>query len=443
MAELLRMPEVAAGVESVILSTWSVAENTPFSAGDVIAVLETDKAVVDVEAETDGVILRRLVADGTDVPVGDPIALIAASDETVDIDATLAALGYGATTPTAADSPSPAATDAEPSSGPPAVTVGAPDVDVPTGSAHHGRLFASPLARRMARQADLAIASITGTGPGGRIVRRDVENALAAGTSAPEPSIALTTPVSASTSLPVAATTPVRTPSESSAAAFTDTPHTRLRRAIAARLTESKQTAPHFYLRGTARVDRLLALREELNSGETTRISVNDLIIKAVAKAHATLPALNVIWTPDSIRRFETVDICVAIATDNGLVTPVLRSVEQMAITTIAATVKDYAQRAKAGRLQQSELEGGVISVTNLGMLGTEEFSAIINPPQSAILAVGAARQEPVVTDGALAVGSVMRVTLSVDHRPVDGVIAAQWMQLLITLLENPAKILA
>lgn len=441
MAELLRMPEVAAGVESVILSTWAVAENTPFSAKDIIAILETDKAVVDVEAETDGVILRKLVADGTDVPVGDPIALIAPSGEVVDdIDAALSELGYGAiTTPTAGSSPTSVAV-AEPSSTLPAAAVdgAATGIDAST-SVHQGRLFASPIARRMARHADLEIANITGTGPNGRIVRRDVENAIAVRASTPQPAAA---PIPSPTPSPAPASTPVRTPSGSPQAAFTDTPHTRLRRAIAARLTESKQTAPHFYIRGTARVDRLLALREELNAGETTRISVNDLVIKAVARAHVVVSALNVIWTPDAIRSFETVDIAVAVATDKGLVTPVLRSVEEMTITTIATTVKDYAERARAGRLQQNELEGGVVSVTNLGMFGTEEFSAIINPPQAAILAVGAARPEAVATDGAITVGTVMRVTLSVDHRPVDGVAAAQWMRVFLSLLESPAKIL-
>jgi pyruvate dehydrogenase E2 component (dihydrolipoamide acetyltransferase) len=412
MAELLRMPEVAAGMESAILSTWLIAENTPHSAGDVIAVIETDKAVVDVEAETDGVILRTLVADGTDVPVGAPIALIAGTSETItDIDAVLLELGVGASSFTAV------ADESE------------PDVEtLPAGpTAPFTRLFASPLARRMARDAGLDITQIYGTGPGGRIVRRDVEAATrtmpAVGTPATAPA-------------PVVRTASV-------AAAFTDTPHSRLRRAIAARLTESKRTAPHFYLRGTANVERLLAMREELNTGEATRISVNDLVIKAVAKAHMLVPALNVTWTPDAVRSYTGVDIAVAIATDNGLVTPVLRSVESMPISVVASSVKDYAERARAGRLQQHELEGGSISVTNLGMYGTEEFAAIINPPQAAILAVGAARQEPVVVDGALAVATVMRVTLSIDHRPVDGVNGARWMQVFIDLLEHPAKILS
>jgi pyruvate dehydrogenase E2 component (dihydrolipoamide acetyltransferase) len=421
MAELLRMPEIAAGMESALLSTWTIGVNTPYSAGDVIAVIETDKAVVDVEAETDGVILRTLVADGDEVPVGAPIALIAGADEIVtDIDATLRDLGVSAD--------------------PEAIALEVPEAESPSEhttieSATHTaetpapttRLFASPIARRMAKDAGVDIAQIIGTGPGGRIVRRDV--------------------VAATRKEPVQAPSATSTPSrhsapESPATAYIDTPHSRLRRAIATRLTESKQTAPHFYLRGKANVDRLLAMREELNAGEATRITVNDLVIKAVAKAHMLVPALNVTWTPDAVRSYSNVDIAVAIATDNGLVTPVLRSVENMPISVVTSTVMDFAERSRAGRLQQHELEGGSISVTNLGMFGTEEFAAIINPPQSAILAVGAAHQEPVAVDGALAVATVMRVTLSIDHRPVDGVNGAQWMKMFLDLLEHPSKIL-
>jgi len=227
------------------------------------------------------------------------------------------------------------------------------------------------------------------------------------------------------------------------AAGYRDVPHTKLRRLVAERLTESKTTAPHFYLRATVPVDRLLALRAELNDGAETRISVNDLVVKAVARAHVVVPELNVTWGPDAVRQYDAVDVAVAVATDNGLVTPVLRSVEEMTITTVARTTRDLAERARAGQLRQHELEGGSISVTNLGMYGTEEFAAIINPPQAAILAVGAAREEPVAVDGALEVATVMRLTLSVDHRPVDGVVGARWMAALTDLLEHPARILA
>jgi pyruvate dehydrogenase E2 component (dihydrolipoamide acetyltransferase) len=214
-----------------------------------------------------------------------------------------------------------------------------------------------------------------------------------------------------------------------------------MRAAIAARLTESKRVTPHFYLRGTANAGRLLDLRRELNDGPG-KVSVNDLVLGAAARAHVLVPAMNVIWTPDAVRTFSTVDVSVAIATPRGLVTPVLRSAEQLTISTVAATVRDFAERAETGRLRQDELEGGTFTVTNLGMYGTEEFAAIINPPQSAILAVGAVHDEPVVRDGELRAGSVMRVTLSVDHRPIDGTTAAEWMRAFLSLIEHPARIL-
>jgi pyruvate dehydrogenase E2 component (dihydrolipoamide acetyltransferase) len=418
MAELLRMPEVAANMESAVLSTWMVAEGATFTAKDVLAVIETDKAVVDFEAEAGGTLVRRLVADGADVPVGAPIALLAAADEVIrDVDAALAALGVvdargSAAAPAAEAPPAPVATQVD------SAALGLPQ----------SRRFSSPLARKVAREAGLDLSTITGSGPGGRIVRRDVTAAIAAPPAAP---------VVTADPGPKAAT---RSPGD---ALSVDTPHTRLRRTIAARLTESKQTAPHFYVKGTADVGALLRLREEINDVSAVRISVNDLIIKAVAKAHQHVPALNVMWTPDAIRRFETVDISVAIATTSGLMTPVLRSVERMSVTDVATAVKDFAERARAGRIQQGELEGGTVSVTNLGMFGTEEFAAIINPPQAAIVAVGATRQEPVVRKGKIKIGNVMTVVLSVDHRPVDGVNAAEWMRTFVSLLEKPAAILA
>ena len=232
-------------------------------------------------------------------------------------------------------------------------------------------------------------------------------------------------------------------PASRGAAAYTEVPHSRLRRLVASRLTESKTTAPHFYLRASVRVDALLALRAEINEGAEIRVSVNDLVVKAVGAAHQLVPELNVTWTADAVRAYASVDVAVAVATEHGLVTPVVHGVQDLSVTAVARTVRDVAERARAGRLQQHELEGGTISVTNLGMYGIEEFAAIINPPQSSILAVGAARQEPVVVEGRVEVATVMRLTLSVDHRPADGVVAARWMAALVELLEHPARILA
>jgi pyruvate dehydrogenase E2 component (dihydrolipoamide acetyltransferase) len=222
-----------------------------------------------------------------------------------------------------------------------------------------------------------------------------------------------------------------------------DVPHTRMRRAIATRLAESNREAPHFAIRGTARVDGLLALRAQLNAGDGQRITVNDLVVAAVARTHARLPEMNVVWTPDAVRRYAAVDVGIAVATDRGLVTPVLRAVETRTVSSIARDAADLTERARAGALRQDELEGGTITVSNLGGHGVEELTAVLNPPQAAILAVGAARKEAVVDGDALAVATVLHVTLTVDHRPVDGALAARWMAAFIALLEDPLRILA
>ncbi|MBZ5737927.1 dihydrolipoamide acetyltransferase family protein [Nocardioides mangrovi] len=401
------MPEVAANATDAVLADWLVAENAEFSATDAIATVETEKAVVDVEAEDAGIVIKTLVAPGSQVEVGAPIAVLGAVGETVDdLDAVLAALGVAVATapvlPERRDVPEQATPVVE-----------------EVAAAPTRRLFASPLARKIAKDAGLPIDDLPGTGPRGRILRRDVERALAARTE----------PVPA----PVAETRAVLAPTHDAPAS--EIPHTRLRRAIASRLTESKQTAPHFYVRATVRADALVALRAEVNDGDV-KVSVNDLVVKAVAAAHRAVPEMNVVWTPDAVRTFDTVDVAVAVATDRGLVTPVLRDVTSLPVSEVAARVRDLAARARDGRLKQDELEGGTISVTNLGMYGVEEFAAIINPPHAAILAVGAVRDEPVVEDGAVVPGKRMTVTLSVDHRPVDGVVAARWLAALTDLWE-------
>lgn len=416
----MRMPEVAAGATEAILAAWNVAPGAAFAAGDLVVTVETDKAIVDVEADADGVLLRTLVEPGATVEVGGPIALLGAAGEQVDdVDRALAELGVG--TAGAATSVAEVAQEPEAAAPPAAVPPAAATSGVVAETADHdGRVFASPLARRLAREAGVPLAQLTGSGPDGRIRRRDVETYVAHRPDAP-----------------TVAADAVATDE------FWDEPVSRMRAAIAARLTQSVQTAPHFYVRGSARVDRLLELRREINDAGGVKVSVNDLVVKAVAKAHTVVPDLNVIWTGEAVRHFAHVDVAVAVATEHGLVTPVVRRVDRMTVTELAAATQDLVLRAQEKRLQQSELEGGTVSVSNLGMLGTEEFSAIINPPQSSILAVGAARQEPVVVDGALSVATVLRVTLSVDHRPVDGATAARWMRSFVELLEHPARILA
>jgi len=478
MARLLRMPEVAANTLEATLSEWLLTEDAEFADGDAIATVETDKAAVEVPADGAGVLVRTLVGPGTTVAVGAPMALIAAPGETVaDVDAALAELGgtaapatvddpdapvrlAGQTPPTEVSGPPDAAPpdaappdaagpdaagpDAAPPDsgplrvGPPGMApaeagprAGAPAAAAAEGAAPNGapaRIMSSPLARRLVREHGLRLEDLTGTGPGGRIVRDDVRRAVAARELA-------------NASSPAGPEGRPHHPQRT--VGWEDVPHTRMRRAIAGRLAESNREAPHFAIRGTARVDDLLALRAQLNAGDGQRITVNDLVVAAVARSHARLPEMNVVWTPDAVRRYAAVDVGIAVATERGLVTPVLRAVETRTVSSIARDAADLTERARAGALRQDELEGGTITVSNLGGYGVEEFTAVLNPPQAAILAVGAARKEAVVDGDALAVATVLHVTLTVDHRPVDGALAARWMAAFIALLEDPLRILA
>jgi pyruvate dehydrogenase E2 component (dihydrolipoamide acetyltransferase) len=440
---VLRMPGVSANATEAVLAEWLVAESAEFGAADALATVETDKALVDVEADAAGVVLKTLVAPGSQVEVGAPIAVLGAVGEQVDdLAALLRDLGVAEDStpvvPVRRDVP-----DTDPGSGSPVPEPGPVTTTPSSDGPSNGRVFASPLARRMARDAGLAIEDIPGTGPRQRVLRRDVEGAIASRTSAPAEAAA-----PGVRDAPAPSEVEVRgAPAPSHETPYEDVPHSRLRRAVADRLVESKQQAPHFYVRATVRVERLLALRAELNEAlaadDGPKVSVNDLVVKAVAIAHERVPDLNVTWTDDAVRRWHVADVAVAVATDRGLVTPVVRDVGGRSVSSVSAATRDLADRARAGRLRQEELEGGSITVTNLGMLGVEEFAAIINPPHAAILAVGAVREEPVVEDGAVVPGSVMSLTLSVDHRPVDGVVAARWLAELTALLERPVRLLA
>lgn len=431
------MPGVSANATEAVLAEWLVAESGEFAGGDALATVETDKALVEVEADAAGVVLKALVEPGSQVEVGAPIAVLGAPGEQVDdLEAVLHELGVTKTTaavvPERRDVPQQTVVrvepDVDPGSGAPVVE--APLAETSAGevpAASNRRVFVSPLARRIARDAGIPVEDIPGTGPRQRVLRRDVE--------------ALTAQRAASTApAPAVSETPTAT-----AAAYDEVPHTRLRRAVAARLVSSKQQAPHFYVRAKVRVERLITLRAELNevlAGET-KVSLNDLVIKAVALAHQRVPDLNVTWTDDAVHRWHAADIAVAVATDRGLVTPVVRDVGSRSVSQIAGAVQELAGRAREGRLRQEELEGGSITVSNLGMFGVEEFAAIINPPHAAILAVGAVREGPVVDSGAVVPGAVMSLTLSVDHRPADGSVAALWMRELTGLLERPVRLLS
>jgi pyruvate dehydrogenase E2 component (dihydrolipoamide acetyltransferase) len=305
-----------------------------------------------------------------------------------------------------------------------------PEIDrttdqVVTGGEAARRLFASPLARRMAAQAGLRIEEVEGSGPGGRIRRRDIEEALGRRS--------LTVPADGESAARAAVASDP----------YTDIPHTRFRRATASALTASKQQVPHFYLKATCQVDRLLELRATANATGDLKITINDFIVRAAGLAMVDVPDMNVIWTPDAVRRFESVDIAVAVASKRGLITPVVRSVQNRTLSDISATIKDLAARADVGRLKQKELEGGSLTISNLGMFGIEEFAAIINPPQAGIVAVGAATSLPVETgDGGIGFAKFIKVVLSVDHRPVDGAIAARWLGRFKELVESPFRLL-
>lgn len=415
MATLLRMPEVAANATHATLAAWSKKEGEPIAAGDCLAEVETDKAIVEISADSAGVMGQWLVPAGQEVEVGAPIAVLLATGEAAaDVQALLQAAGAVATAPAAA------AASAVPGTPAPAAT---------TAQASGERLRASPLARRLAAQRGVDLSRLQGSGPGGRIVKIDVERAQAA---APAPALA---------SAPVAAA-PVAAPAGSGASAFTEVPHSSMRRTIARRLAESKSTIPHFYLTVECRMERLLALRTEINASASRKISVNDFIVRAVAVALREVPQANVGWTDTAMRQYAQADVAVAVSTDTGLITPIVRAADRKTLSQISAEIADLAARARAGQLRPEEYQGGSFSVSNLGMHGVGAFSAIINPPQAAILAVGASQQKPVVENGELKVGTVMACTLSVDHRAIDGALAAQWLAAFQRAIEAPLSML-
>ncbi len=434
MATTIRMPEVLANVTEAAIQKWLVAPGDTVAVGQPFAEIETEKAVVEYTAETAGTVLQLLIGEGDAVDVGAPIAIVGeagevapaspaapASAEAAPAGASVvgAPSDAGAAAP-AAPAPEPAAPALEPAATPSATTADSA-----------GRRFVSPLVRRLARDHGLSLDGVVGSGPDGRIVRRDVQALLAAG-----PSVGSSAPA-ASVSRPTA---PPAAPAGLEPELI---PTSRMRKTIARRLTESKSTVPHFYLTADCRVDRLLEVRREINTIDGVKISVNDLVVKAVAAAFVDVPEANTTWTDEGMLRHRTADIAIAVSLDDGLVTPVVRGVESLTVTALSAAITDLATRARAGGLKQHEIEGGSFAVSNLGMFGTQSFSAIINPPQAGILAVGAARPAPVVVDGVLQVGTVMTVTLSADPRVLEGALAARWLAAFVTRIENPVTILA
>jgi pyruvate dehydrogenase E2 component (dihydrolipoamide acetyltransferase) len=468
MPTQILMPALSPTMGEGKLAKWLVKEGDTIKAGNVIAEIETDKATMEVEAVDEGTLARILVPEGTEkVRVNTPIAVMLAEGES--------AAAPGAADKSAAE-PSPRATESAPPSGPtatsaparaePSEPTSAPAREVGEQSdrlgsatpgpsatrvenarapaASDGRTFASPLARRLAKESGIDLAAIEGSGPHGRIVKRDVEAALSSGIAGPAP---------AGTAVATMPPTPMTVPDERilslyDKGSYEVLPHDAMRKIIAQRLTQSKQTIPHFYLSVECRLDELLGARERLNAvapkegPRAYKLSVNDFIIKALALALQQVPAANATWTEAGMLRHKYSDIGVAVAVEGGLFTPVIRHAEVKSLSEISNEMKDLADRARKRRLAPHEYQGGTTSISNLGMYGIRSFDAVINPPHATILAVGAGEKRAVVAGDRIEVATVMSCTLSCDHRVVDGVIGAALLKAFKALIEDPVRML-
>lgn len=421
MAINITMPALSPTMTEGKLAKWLVKEGSKIKSGDVIAEIETDKATMEVEAVDEGILAKILVAAGTEnVAVNSVIGIIA--DEGEDVAA-----------PTAPAKAAPAPLAPVPAAAAP--TVSAPQAAAPIPAVSGPRLFATPLAKRLAKQSSVDLTKVAGTGPRGRIVAHDVEKAVASGTAQVGAAVTTTTPAAK----PVAPA-PAALPN----VPFEAVPHSGMRKTIARRLTEAKATIPHFYLTIDVRLDKLMALRTELNGRAKDRykLSVNDFIIKALALSLKVTPKANASWNDDAILLYKQVDVSVAVAVPDGLFTPVIRDADNKGLAQISNEMKELATRAKAGKLKPEEYQGGAASISNLGMFGIREFSAVINPPQATILAVGAGEQRPIVDQGALKVAEMMTCTLSCDHRVVDGALGAQLLAAFKGFMEDPLSML-
>ncbi len=419
------MPALSPTMTEGTLARWLKKEGDNVAPGDVIAEIETDKATMEVEAVDEGRIGRILVKEGTEgVAVNTPIAVLLAEGEDASAEVV------------PAKAPAPVEKKAEPA----ASAAAPPPPNAATAPAADGRIFASPLARRVAEQNGIALDTIKGSGPNGRIIRADVEGAAKA-PAAPQPAAA---PMPAPA--PVAAKAPTPQP------ALPDAPHkaipnTSMRRAIARRLSQSLTERPHFYVTVDIELDELLELRAKLNKkapeGEGGfKISVNDMLIKAAAIAHRGVPGVAVTYPEDAIIQWENIDISVAVAIPDGLITPIVRDADRKGLAAISNEVKDLAARARTGKLRPAEFEGGAFSISNLGMFGVREFTAIINPPQAAIIAFGAGEKRPVVHGHELAIATVMSATLSADHRAIDGALAARYLAAFKAIVQDPLELM-
>jgi pyruvate dehydrogenase E2 component (dihydrolipoamide acetyltransferase) len=446
MATEVLMPALSPTMEEGTLAKWMVKEGDLVKSGQILAEIETDKATMEFEAVDEGTVGKILIAEGTaGVKVNTPIAVLL--DEGEDA-SSMAAVPKAAAAPTPAAAAPAAATAPAPAAVPAAAAPAAASAPAASGGA---RVFASPLARRIAKEKGLDLGAVKGSGPHGRIVRADVEGAqpgAATPVAAPvaEAPKAAPAPAAASAGMPtgMAAETVMKMYADRQ---YEEVPLDGMRRTIAARLTEAKQTIPHFYLRREVRLDALMAFREQLNKqleGRGVKLSVNDFIIKACAMALQAVPNANAVWAGDRMLRLKPSDVAVAVAVEGGLFTPVLRDADKKSLSALSAEMKDLAGRAKTKKLAPHEYQGGSFAISNLGMMGIENFDAVINPPHGSILAVGAGIKKPVVlADGTIGVATVMSMTLSVDHRVIDGALGAEFLKAVIEALENPMVMLA
>ncbi|GAB6053748.1 pyruvate dehydrogenase complex dihydrolipoamide acetyltransferase [Magnetospira thiophila] len=418
------MPALSPTMTEGKLASWHKKEGDAVQSGDVLCEIETDKATMEVEAVDEGILGRIVVPAGTDhVAVNSTIALLLEDGE----DASALDLASVAAPVQAAPTPSTPAPTAAPAS--------------QTAPADSGtRLFASPLARRMAERKHLDLAAVKGSGPHGRIVKRDVEKALAEGTGKAVAAAPLSKP-SAAVAPP---TTHVGDPIFAWMPEYEVLPNSNMRKAIARRLTESARDVPHFNVTMDVEIDKLLGLRRDLNARAKAdyKLSVNDFVVKATARALTNVPDCNVAYTDDAILRFKQVDICIAVSIEGGLITPILKNADAKGLAILSSEAKALAAKARDGKLQPEEYQGGTFTISNMGMFGVKAFNSILNPPQGGILSVGAGEPRPVVKEGALGIATVMTLTLAVDHRCIDGATAAAFMQELKGLLEDPLALM-
>ena len=448
------MPALSPTMTEGNIARWLKKEGDEVHSGDIIAEIETDKATMEYEAVDEGRIGKIIVPEGAQgIKVNQPIAVLLEEGEDPSSLTQFSAAPSSAKPASRVEAP-PASV--EPKTEPPPAPAAQPPQPAPprpSANGQEGRIFASPLARRMAQHAGIDLTAVRGSGPNGRIVKADIDRALAA-PGAPQEAVPGARPAGRPT---IPAVPPAATPSPSISAPvfakeqvlalagnppYSEKPHSSMRRVIARRLAESKQTVPHFYLTVDCAIDELLKIRKELNGKTETRISVNDFVIRAAALALRKVPAANASWSDDAILLWERVDIAVAVALDDGLITPIVKAADQKGLAQIAKETKDLAERARTGKLKLEEFQGGTFSISNLGMYGVREFAAVINPPQGCILAVGAGEERPVARGGQLAVATVMSCTLSCDHRVVDGAVGAQFLAAFRKLVEDPLTML-